>query len=390
MSPRRRREATTAGSGSDGLEQRWRLVLGRYSERRLGGLSPAGQSMDQALDFLYGRLYGQRGVRGVPGERSGERSAGLEDSNPHLVDWLDAIHDLFPDDVCEQIEAEAVDRFGLTEILTDPRALDRVEPSEDLLRVLLALRQRIPAEALAAVRRVVAAVVEEITRRLELEVQSVLAGRVDQHRRTHRNTGALDAARTIERNLHTWDPERRRLLIERIEYFDRTKLRYPWDVILCIDQSGSMAGSVINSAVLAGILSRLPGVNVKIVVFDTNVVDLSHLVDDPVETLLSVQLGGGTDIAQAVRYVEQLVENPTRTVVALITDFCEGGSVADLVATAARLVEARVTTLGLAALEDGAGPAYDHAVAERLAATGMHIAAMSPRAFAGWLVEVMR
>jgi Mg-chelatase subunit ChlD len=369
-----------------GLEQRWRLVLGRYSERQLGGLRPEQQSMDDALDFLYGRLYENRGVRSRPGERG----AGLEASNPSIVDWLDAIHLIFPDDVCERIEAEAVDRFGMTEILTDPRALDRVEPSEDLLRVLLALRHRVQPAALAAVRRVVAAVVEQITRRLELEVQSVLTGRLDQHRRTHRNTGALDAKRTIERNLHTWDPDRRRLLIERLEWFDRTKLRYPWDVILCIDQSGSMAGSVMNSAVLAGILSKLPGVTVKIVVFDTSVVDLSHLVDDPVETLLAVQLGGGTDIAQALQYVEQLVQNPTRTVVALITDFYEGGSVSALVASARRLAEARVTTLGLAALEDGAGPAYDHGVAERLAATGMQVAAMSPRSFAEWLVGVMR
>jgi Mg-chelatase subunit ChlD len=277
----------------------------------------------------------------------------------------------------------------MTEILTDPRALERVEPSEDLLRLLLGLRQHIGAGALDAVRRVIATVVDEITRRIELEVVSVLAGRVNRQRRTSRDTGVLDAARTVERNLHTWDPESQRLLIERVQFFDRAKLRYPWDVILCIDQSGSMAGSVINSAVVAGILAKLPGVNVKVVVFDTSVVDLTHLVDDPVETLLSVQLGGGTDIAQALRYTEQLVGNPTRTVVALVTDFCEGGSVPDLVASAARLAESKVTTLGLAALEDGGGGAYDRDVAERLAATGMHVAAMGPRSFAEWLAEVM-
>ncbi len=372
---------------NDDLEQRWRLVLGRYSERQLGACTPTNQRTDEALDFLYGRLYGDRSVRP---DGPGARGAGLEASAPHLVDWLDTIHELFPHDVCEQIEAEAVERFGLIQILTDPRTLERVQPSEDLLRLLLALRHHIPPAALAALRRLIRTVVDEITRRLELDVQAVLSGHLDQQRRTHRDTGALDAARTIERNLHTWDPERRRLLVERIEFFDRTKVRYPWDVILCIDQSGSMAGSVINSAVMAGILAGLPGINVKVVVFDTAVVDLTHLVDDPVETLLSVQLGGGTDIAQAVRYVEQLVENPTRTVVALITDFYEGGSVSDLVAAASRLAEARVTTLGLAALDDRLGAAYDRAIAERLASTGMQIGAMSPHSFAEWLVGVMR
>lgn len=369
------------------VQQRWRLVLGRYSEQRLTGLSDAAGQMDAALDFLYGRLYEGRGVRG---RSEGERDADLSASAPSLIDWLDTVHRLFPADVCERIERDALDRFGLTELLSDPRALATVTPSVEMAKLLMAMRQRLPAASLHQVRRIIAAVVDDVMRRVRPQVAPVLAGRVDQLRRTRRNTGTIDAARTVAQNLHTWDPVRQRLLIEEVTFRDRNRLRYPWDVILCIDQSGSMGESLINSAVTAGVLAGLPSVNVKLVVFDTSVVDLTTLADDPVETLLSVQLGGGTDIAKALRYCEQLVENPTRTVVALVTDFYEGGSVTDLVASAARLHEARVTTLGLAALEDGGGPAYDRRVAARLASVGMEIGAMSPGHFAEWLAGVMR
>ena len=278
----------------------------------------------------------------------------------------------------------------MNEILTDPAALERVEADLETLQLVLSLRSQVPAHALDAVRRLVAAAVEDLTARLRTEVETVLVGRVNPQNRTRRPTGVVDERRTIEASLGTWDAERQRLLIEQVTFLRRTRLRYPWEVILCIDQSGSMARSVIHSAVLAGILSGLPGVTVKLVVFDTAVVDLSHLTDDPVETLMSVQLGGGTDIAQAVRYCEDLVTNPTRTILALVTDFFEGGSVASLLGSVGRLAEAGVSLMGLAALEDGVGPAFDHHTAERVATAGMPVAAMTPKAFAQWAAGVMR
>ncbi len=138
-----------------------------------------------------------------------------------------------------------------------------------------------------------------------------------------------------------------------------------------------------------GILAGLPAFRVKIVVFDTNVVDLSEHADDPVEVLMSVQLGGGTDIAQAVRYCAQLIENPHRTVLALVTDFCEGAPAGELVSEVKKLAEARVRLLGLAALDGQAHPYYDRAMAERLAACGMEIAALTPQRLAHWLMKVV-
>lgn len=368
------------------LEQRWRLVLGKYSERQLAPLDGDGLERDRAMAFLYDRLYQARGLRGDDGQRTG----GLEDSAPHLVSWLDSIRELFPDEVAQELTTEAVERFGLTELLTDPAALEKVEADLNTLQLLLSLKSGVPPAALNAIRRVVTTVVEELMERLRSEVEAVLSGRVDHQSRTRHPTGAVDALRTIETNLGTWDPDRQRLLIEDVVFFRRSRIRYPWDIILCIDQSGSMVGSVIHSAVLAGILSALPGVSVQLVVFDTAVVDLSHLSDDPVETLMSVQLGGGTDIAQGLRYCEQLVTNPTRTIVALITDFYEGGSVQSLLQSVSRLAESGVTLMGLAALEDGAGPAFDHHTAERVVAAGMPVAAMTPKSFAQWAAGIMQ
>jgi uncharacterized protein with von Willebrand factor type A (vWA) domain len=178
-------------------------------------------------------------------------------------------------------------------------------------------------------------------------------------------------------------------VIDQVRFFERNTRRLPWDIILCVDQSGSMADSVIHSAVMAGILAGLPAFRVKIVVFDTNIVDLSGHSDDPVEMLMRVQLGGGTDIAQAVRYCAQLVENPHRTVLVLITDFCEGAPPGELVRAVKQLAEARVRLIGLASLDGQSDPVYDRQMAERLAACGMEIAALTPQRLAQWLVKVI-
>lgn len=367
--------------------ERWRLVLGRYAARRLqAGAELAGEygRMDRALEYLYGREYQGRGVRREKGAGS------LDPSQVTLVNWLGEVRELFPADTVETIEGHALDRYGLVELVTDPQTLERLEPNQQLLRTLLTLRSRLSGEVLAVARRIVRHVVEEIRRKMEAEVRQALSGRLNRFR--HSPVSILqnfDAAGTIRANLKHFNPERNKLVVERLLFFERNQRRLPWDIILCVDESASMADSVIHSAVMAGILAGLPAFRVKLVVFDTNVVDLTGEVDNPVETLMKVQLGGGTDIAKAVRYCAQLIENPHRTVLALVTDFCEGGSPAELVRVVKKLAEARVKLLGLASLDGQANPSYDRAIAERLAACGMEIAALTPQRLAHWLVGVI-
>ena len=195
---------------------------------------------------------------------------------------------------------------------------------------------------------------------------------------------------TVRENLRHWNPELGTLVIERPRFFSRVQRRFPWRVILCVDQSGSMVGSIVHSAVIAGIFAGFPFVDVKLVVFDTSVVDLSDQLEDPVEVLMNVQLGGGTNIGQALRYCEDLVSNARRTALVLISDFEEGASPAALVRTTRRLAEAGITLLGLAALDEDAEPAFDRQMAERLVDAGMEVAAMSPGQLADWLAKVMR
>jgi Mg-chelatase subunit ChlD len=362
--------------------QRWRLVLGKYAEDGLarGALEGAYSRMDQALEFLYGREYGGRGVR--PGS--------LDATQLTVVNWLGEVRELFPRETVEVIEKHALDRYGMTELVTDPDTLARLEPNRQLLRTLLALRGHLKGEVLDMARRIVRQVVEEIRRKLEPEVRQTLSGRRNRLRHSPMAQASnFDAAGTLRRNLKHYSVERRQIVLEQLLFFERNARRLPWDIILCVDQSGSMADSVIHSAVMAGILAALPAFRVKLVVFDTSVVDLSGEVDDPVETLMRVQLGGGTDIGQAVRYCSQLVENPLRTVLILVTDFCEGAPPGELVRAVQGLAEARVRLLGLAALDGSANPVYDRQIASTLAACGMEIAALTPQHLAHWLLKVI-
>ncbi len=367
--------------------ERWRLVLGKYAGQRLdgaNGLSGEAARMDRALDYLYGREYDGRGVRKEIGPGS------LDPSQLTLVNWLGEVRELFPRETVETIEKHALDRYGLTELVTDPQTLERLEPNQQLLRTLLSLRSHLRGEVLTLARRIIRQVVEEIRRKLESEVRQTLAGRLNRFRHSPMKVAQnFDAAGTVRRNLKHYDAERKRLVLEELRFFERNSRRLPWDIVLCIDQSGSMTDSVIHSAVMAGILAGLPAFRVKIVVFDTQIVDLSEHADDPVEVLMRVQLGGGTDIARAMRYCAQLIENPHRTVLVLLTDFCEGGSPGELVRATKALAEARVKLLGLAALDGQAHPVYDRQMAERLAACGMEIAALTPQQLAQWLVKVI-
>jgi Mg-chelatase subunit ChlD len=371
--------------------RRWRLVLGRYAGEQLDDAlqDQRDRELDLSLDYLYGREYEGKGLRPGAGRARGQGGT-LDPSQVRALDWLERTRKLFPREVYERIQGHALDRYQLSELLNDPATLLSLEPNQALARTLLQMRGRLGGATLDAVRSVIRKVVEDITRTLRSEFVNALQGRRDRFRQSQlRSSQNFDWRATIRANLRHYDPASGRLVIERPRFNARVKRHLPWDVILCVDQSGSMLDSVMYSAIVAGILSSLPAVRVRLVVFDTNVVDLTHLAHDPVQVLLTVQLGGGTDIGRAMRYCEQLVHSPQRTVLALVSDFEEGAPPAALLASVRRLAEARVKLLGLAALDQGAQPVYDRAMAQRLADRGMQVAALTPTRFAEWLAEVM-
>ncbi|MES9991273.1 MAG: VWA domain-containing protein [Candidatus Thiodiazotropha sp.] len=366
-------------------QRRWRLALGRYARDNLGALEKGDQEIDRTLDFLYSREYAKRGVK------TGRGPGSLDPTQMNAVNWLGKARSLFPETVFETLQDHALDRYGLTDLLNDPKTLESLEPNQNLLKVLLGFQGRAQPAIKNKLREIAEQVIREIVARLQTEIQRAFSGRKNRFRRSNIASAAnFDWRTTIRANLKNYDPNRERIIADRIFFNARERRHLPWRVILCVDQSGSMTDSIIYSAVMAAILSGLPGVNVNMVLFDTSVIDVSDRLTDPLETLLSVQLGGGTDIGKATTYCENLVEDADRTVFALISDFGEGASPRRLYASVARLAEQRVKLIGLAALDDAGEPVYDHVIAGKLADLGMNVGSMTPDRFAQWLAGVMQ
>lgn len=364
--------------------QRWRLLLGAAADGALG--TPAGEcgAADAALEWLYGRDP-DRAERG-------ERAGGQGESTLSVPDWIDAVHTLFPQEVIERVERDAVERFGITEVVTRLDVLERIEPSESLLRAVMQTKHLMNPEVLAAARRMIAEVVRRLLAELDTEVRQAFTGTLDRRRRSPvpiaRN---FDFRGTVKANLDRWDPERQRLYLQRPLFSSRTQRHTErWRIVLLVDQSGSMVDSVIHSAVLASCLWQLPGMDTSLAAFDTQVVDLTDELTDPVELLMKVQLGGGTDIAAAVGWAAGQVNSPHRSVAVVISDFYEGGSAQLLVRRVRDLVAGGTTVLGLAALDRHANPAYNHELAGELVAAGAEVAAMTPGELAVWLAEKVR
>lgn len=360
--------------------RRWRLALGPDADQDLVPPKGDAAAQDAALSWLYSGA-GQ----------AGGRLGGLNPSRPEALQWLGRIRRLFPDSTCERLQSDALNRFRIAELLADPEVMARVKPSPETLRLLLSLRGGVPPDLMTLLRDTVRRVIDDITARMRPKVEAALSGRRNRQRQSRIPRAAdFDARTTLRRNLRHLDPETGRLIAERLYFHSRQRRGLPWQVILCVDQSGSMTDSIIHSAVMAAILSGLPGVQARMVLFDTSVVDVSDRLTDPLETLMTVRLGGGTNIAAALDYCAGLVQDPSRSVVVLITDFCEGGSVRRLETVVAQLVEARVRLLGLAALDDRGDPFHDRNTAGRLADLGMQIGAMTPDRLAEWLADVMK
>jgi Mg-chelatase subunit ChlD len=373
-------------SALDPALERWRLVLGRPADEQMGGgLSAHAAACDAALDWLYGRddELGRRDIR-----RGGPRTGGLGGSALTTVDWLDDIHRLFPKETIERLERDAVERYQIDEIVTDPAVLARIEPNQTLLKAVLRTKHLMNPEVMHLARRIVEAVVRELMEKLATEVRQAFSGTRARHPSRLQRANTFDVNRTLRANLKHYRVEDRKVFVETPFFFARTRRQLnQWQVILLVDQSGSMVGSVIHSAVTAACLWGLPGVKTHLAAFDTNVVDLTGDVDDPVELLMKVQLGGGTDISKALAYGAQLVTDPRRAIVVLITDLFEGGDRWALVQLARKLVEQGTHVLVLAALDEQADPAFDRELGQRLSDIGAHVGAMTPGQLANFIAE---
>ncbi|MEU8342873.1 VWA domain-containing protein [Spirillospora sp. NPDC048832] len=366
--------------------RRWRLVLG--GERADGtGVSLTGD--DARMDGALEKLYGGGGDEGRP--RPGRRSAGLGDSAPSVARWLGDIREYFPSSVVQVMQKDAIERLDLTRLLLEPEMLDAVEPDVHLVGTLLSLNRVMPDRARESARAVVRKVVRDLERRLAQRTRSAVGGALDRSARVlrPRRLADVDWERTIRANLRHYLPEHGTLVPERLIGYGRRQQAVKRDVVLAIDQSGSMAASVVYASVFGAVLASMRSLRTSLVVFDTAVADLTDQLHDPVEVLFGTQLGGGTDINRAIAYCQGLVTRPADTIMVLISDLYEGGVREEMLRRIGSLTAAGVQVVVLLALSDEGAPAYDRDNAAALAALGVPAFACTPDAFPGLMAAAI-
>jgi Mg-chelatase subunit ChlD len=354
--------------------RRWRLVLGTAAEQPLGGLGSADDTaMDRALSALYNTGDDQN---------SGKRSAGLGGSAPRVARWLGDIRTYFPSTVVEVMQRDAVDRLNLTQLLLEPELLEAVEPDVHLVGTLLGLNRVMPETTKATARMVVEKVVREIEQRIAAYTVAAVSGALNRAARVTRpRLRDIDWDRTIRKNLANYLPEHRTVVPERLIGYGRKAQAVRRDVVLAIDQSGSMASSVVYASVFGAVLASMRSLKTSLVVFDTEVVDLTEQLTDPVEVLFGTQLGGGTDINRAIAYSQSLITRPADTLFVLISDLYEGGIREEMLRRVNVMRESGVQVVVLLALSDDGAPAFDHENAAALAALGIPAFACTPDKF---------
>lgn len=356
---------------------RWRLVLGSLSDQNLqfGGDANNIQSfenMEQLLDYLYSRSQGDD-------VRTGERSASLADTVLTAAEWITKVRNLFPNRTAEVLEKHALDEFQMTELLTDKEVLEQMQPDMNLLKSVLQLKHLMKGEVLETAKRIARQVADDIRHKLENDIRRSVLGRIDRNSSSPVHSARnLDINKTIRRNLKNYDNDSKQIMLKNIYFSNRVKRYNNKRVIIAIDESGSMTGSIIYSAVMAQIISNLPFAEVKLVIFDTKIVDLSDEADDAAQVLMSVQLGGGTDIGSALAYCETLVTTPSHTSVIVVTDLYEGAMQSRLLNISRNIIESGAKLNFLTALDEEARPAYDRNLGQILANMGAFVGALTP------------
>ncbi len=363
---------------------RWRLVLGKQAEQE--GISCEGDGACQRAEELVGFLFDSKDRKGTSGRQGGPGSSQLT-----VPQWVDMVSELFPNSAKEVLEKELIQRRGIAELLNEPKLLEKVEPNVELVKTLITHKNLMTPETRVLARKVIEKVVQQLKEKMKTQIESAITGalRRDRHspRRVFRN---LDIKTTIKKNLKNYDEKEEKLFVDQLFFFAAERRKKPWHIIVTVDQSGSMLDSAIFSAIMASIFYELPAVRTSLVLFDTQVVDLSDQVGQPVDVLLSVNLGGGTDITQALQYSHQLVREPKRSIVVLITDFFEGRDERDLIKQTKVMFDSGIRMIGLGALGYDARPEYNKQTAGKLRKVGMDILVCTPERLAECMAEIIR
>ncbi len=364
-------------------ERRWRLVLGADSDES-AALSESDRRLSTALTALYG---GETSDSDKKGRGSLSRSA------PKVSKWLGDIREFFPASVVQVVQRDAFERLGLKQMLMEPEFLSALEADVHLVADLVSLRSVMPEKTIDTARQVIKKVVDELMEKLEQKTAEAIRGAINKSKRSFRpRFNDIDWHRTISANLRHYQADYQTIVPEKLIGFMRQQRRIVDldEVILCVDQSGSMASSVVYSSIFAAVMASIPAVNTKLICFDTAILDLTDELEDPVSVLFGVQLGGGTDIDQAIAYCEKKIERPSKTHLILITDLYEGGDQESLKRRVLNLIRQDVNVITLLALSDDGKPSYDAELAADFAAIGSPVFACTPDQFPDLMATALK
>lgn len=372
------------GTESDERLRRWRLLLGGGSS---DGTNHTLDERDQQIDHVLTQLYGQ--PKELQPHDNDEKFAGLNDSMPDVARWLGDIRKYFPSPVVQIMQKDAIERIGLQQMLAQPEILEMIEPDVNLVGTLLTLKDVIPNETKTTARIIVRKVVEDLMKQLENPMREAVRGALNRALRNRRpKHHEINWLRTIHTNLKHYQQDYQTIIPEQLIGYGRNRSS-AHDVIICIDQSGSMASSMVYASVFGAVMASIPALKTHMIVFDTSVVDLTSYLSDPVDLLFGTMLGGGTDINQALQYCQQLITRPNDTTLVLISDLYEGGSRENLHHNARRISASGVNMVALLALSDSGTPAYDHRTASEFGAMGIPAFACTPDLFPDLMAVTM-
>ena len=367
-------------------ERRWRLAIGADDSD-----SSALSSEDRKLSAALNALYGDRSDKGAGGSKN--RRGGLGRSALNVAKWIGDIRSFFPQPVVQVIQKDAFEQLDLKQMLMEPEFLSAIEQDVNLVADLISLRGVMPEKTKEMARTVISEIVRKLIEKLEQKTSEAIRGALDKSKRTFRpHHNDIDWPRTIGANLRHYQPELKTIIPEKLIGFRRKQRRLIDldEVVLCVDQSGSMASSVIYASIFAAVMASIPVIRTKLVCFDTAIVDLTDDLADPVDVLFGIQLGGGTDINQAVAYCADKIERPTKAHFVLITDLYEGGNEKEMLQRLAALVRAGVNVIVLLALTDQGRPGYCSSTASAVAALGIPAFACTPDLFPDMMAVALR
>lgn len=365
--------------------RRWRLILGGGMQQKL---SERDQHMDRVLTALYGQGQGA-GTPDLTGGDDDKKQGGTDASQPGVSRWLGDIRQYFPETVVRVMQQDAIEKIGLQQMLSEPEILDHIEPDVNLVSTLLTLKDVIPGDTKETARILVQKVVEDLIRQLESPMRQAVRGALNRAQRNRRpRFREINWDHTIRANLKHYQQEYRTIIPETLIGYGRRRHAIH-DVIICIDQSGSMASSLVYASIFGAVMASLPALRTHMIVFDTSVVDLTPHLSDPVDVLFGTNLGGGTDINQAIGYCQRLIVRPEDTTLILISDLYEGGDQGQLLTRAGQIVSSGAQFVTLLALSDSGAPAYDHEMAVNMTDRGVPSFACTPDIFPDLMAATM-